>query len=220
MKSEELEKVFHFCEKNKIFLILDETYRDFIYPYQKQPHKIFNNKNWRSNFIHLYSFSKSCCIPGQRLGALIADKSIINQISKIMDNIQICAPRPAQQALAIYLDNLERFQMEKTKEIGEKSKLFYKIISKYTNWKIASTGGFFSYLEHPFKFISSFEISKHLAEKCGIISLPGTCFGYNQEKYLRFSFASIDHNMFKEIPNRFKKLESFYSVSNKLTVIE
>ena len=69
--------------------------------------------NWSKNLIQLYSFSKSCCIPGHRLGAITTDKGLISQISKIMDNIQICAPRPAQHSVAKFLPHLENFVNEK-----------------------------------------------------------------------------------------------------------
>ncbi|CAE7104377.1 unnamed protein product [Rhizoctonia solani] len=79
--------------KHKIALIIDETYRDFVTP--GPPHDLFTpqeNWNWRSNIIHLFSFSKSYRVPGHRLGALVADRSVIDEVEKILDCMQVDLP--------------------------------------------------------------------------------------------------------------------------------
>ena len=116
--------------------IIDETYRDFLYPDKGAPHNLFSIPNWSKNLIQLYSFSKSFCIPGHRLGAITADIKMISEISKIMDNIQICAPRPAQQSVADFLPNLENFIDNKCNKIGEKANLFSNSLPKSTGWEI------------------------------------------------------------------------------------
>ena len=203
--SEALDRLLSFCHSKGVYLILDETYRDFIYPYLKKPHNLFQSKLWKDILIQLYSFSKSCCIPGHRLGALIAGKEVINQMNKVMDNIQICASRPSQQAVGKFLNQLESFQKNKTEEIGEKSLYFNKIITSKTSWEVSSIGAFFAYVKHPFKSKLSSEISKRLATELGIISLPGNCFGINQDNYLRFSFGGLNYNQIEKIPERLKK---------------
>ncbi|KAJ3723431.1 pyridoxal phosphate-dependent transferase [Lentinula raphanica] len=55
---------------------------------------------WRSTLISLYSFSKSYRIPGHRLGAITASPELLKEIGKVLDTLQICAPRVPQLALA------------------------------------------------------------------------------------------------------------------------
>jgi len=50
-----LEDMFKLAQEHKVALILDETYRDFITG--ERPHTLFS-KPWRTNLVHLYSFSK------------------------------------------------------------------------------------------------------------------------------------------------------------------
>ena len=207
-----LNTVLSLCKKNNIFLILDETYRDFIFPKKNCPHLLLQNKDWSSNFIQLYSFSKSCCIPGHRLGAITADKNIIAQISKVMDNIQICPPRPAQCAVGNFLPYLKKFQPEKSEEIGEKAELFKRVMNKFSIWEITSIGAFFAYVKHPYKDKDCSEVSKKLATKYGIISIPGNYFGSNQKNYLRMSIAGLSNIEINEVPNRLKKLDEIFEV--------
>ena len=204
-----LDRLLDLCVKNKKYLIIDETYRDFIYPYNGNPHDLFNNRSWRSNLIQLYSFSKSFCIPGHRLGAITADSKLINQISKVMDNIQICAPRPAQHAVASFLPKIDKFLLKKSAEIGEKAKLFSQSLQNFTDWKISSIGTFFAYVKHPYENIKCEELAKVLATRCGVVSIPGIYFGNNQEKFLRMSIAGLSVSQIKSVKGRLEILRKY-----------
>ena len=206
---ESLNRLLDLCTEKNIFLIIDETYRDFIYPNNGEPHNLFKNKKWGSSLIQLYSFSKSFCIPGHRLGAITADTKIIYEISKIMDNIQICAPRPAQQSVADFLPNLDNFIDNKCIEIGEKANLFSNSLQKSSGWEISSIGTFFAYVKHPFKDIKCDKLSKILASKCGLITIPGIYFGKEQERYLRMSIAGLSNEQIIDVKNRIDLLKKY-----------
>ncbi|KAJ3970764.1 PLP-dependent transferase [Lentinula raphanica] len=122
------------AKENGLALILDETYRDFIVGSDglsdtiERPHGLFDttdseseagpedrsggsiasnvdeNLPWRSTLISLYSFSKSYRIPGHRLGAITASPELLKEIGKVLDTLQICAPRVPQLALAKEFD--------------------------------------------------------------------------------------------------------------------
>ena len=60
------------CAERGIALVLDETYRDFM-PGGGAPHDVLRRAGWqRHDLIQLYSFSKAYCIPGHRVGAIVA----------------------------------------------------------------------------------------------------------------------------------------------------
>ena len=97
--AELIAEIFALCRANETWLILDETYRDFLES-EGGPHGLFSDPDWQDGFIGLYSFSKSFCIPGHRLGAITGSARAVSEIAKVMDNVQICAPRAGQIALA------------------------------------------------------------------------------------------------------------------------
>lgn len=79
------------ARSQNVALILDETYRDFVTPTDDapHPHELFA-QDWRSNLIHLFSFSKSYAIPGQRLGAIVAAPSFLaHLVTTVLDSIQV-----------------------------------------------------------------------------------------------------------------------------------
>lgn len=123
------------CKDEKIALILDETYREFLVSHSNtqqlvQPHSLFEDTlegdkqwDWRSTVIHLYSFSKSFAIPGHRLGALVCHpilKSITpfqghdeqkqyGPLTTLLDNSLIVPPRyDTQMALSWALNDVEQ----------------------------------------------------------------------------------------------------------------
>ena len=53
-----LQGFFDLCQKHKIALIVDETYRDFD-SRTGAPHALFENPDWADTLIQLYSFSKA-----------------------------------------------------------------------------------------------------------------------------------------------------------------
>jgi aspartate/methionine/tyrosine aminotransferase len=67
-----LQDLFGLCRQHGAWLIVDETYRDFLPESYGAPHPLLAIPGWEDTLILLYSFSKSFCIPGHRLGAITA----------------------------------------------------------------------------------------------------------------------------------------------------
>ena len=83
-----------------IWLILDETYRDFLPDGQDRARMTCSpTRIGPETVIQLYSFSKAYCVPGHRLGAMTAAPPLIAQFMKVLDCLHICPQRPAQAAL-------------------------------------------------------------------------------------------------------------------------
>jgi aspartate/methionine/tyrosine aminotransferase len=58
------------CRDHGAWLVLDETYRDFLPVDGIPPHGVFADAAWRDGVVHLYSFAKAYCVPGHRVGAI------------------------------------------------------------------------------------------------------------------------------------------------------
>jgi aspartate/methionine/tyrosine aminotransferase len=199
---ERLKAVFDICQKNGIWLILDETYRDFLPEGAGAPHFLLGEKNWQDNLIQLYSFSKSFCIPGHRLGALTAGENVVDEVAKIMDNLQICAPRAAQGAVARALPALIEWRAGNRHEIDLRAKALREVMKDLGGWKLEAIGAYFAFIRHPFESRSSTEVAEHLAKKAGILSIPGEYFGAQHTRFLRFAFANADAATIRKLRSR------------------
>ena len=186
-----LQAIFDVCRNRGIWLISDETYRDFLADGAGAPHRLFANPHWQDSFIELYSFSKSFCIPGHRLGAIAAGAAVVEQIVKIMDNLQICAPRPVQHAVAQAIPALAAWRNANRAEMGRRAGTFRAALAN-SRWHIEALGAYFGYVRHPFTGESAVAVAERLARTAGIVTVPGPYFGSGQEPFLRLAFANAD----------------------------
>ncbi|MQW68121.1 aminotransferase [Sinorhizobium medicae] len=187
-----LQRLYELCRTNGTWLILDETYRDFLPDAAAAPHGLLRTPGWEDGFIGLYSFSKSFCIPGHRLGAITTGKRVVEQVAKIMDNLQICAPRAPQAAVARALPALADWRLANRGEIAGRAEALRGIMTRLPQWKLQAVGAYFAYIRHPFPDIESHFVAEKLAKLAGVLCLPGDYFGEGQENYLRFAFANAD----------------------------
>lgn len=201
-----LQEIYEICRQKGIWLLLDETYRDFLENPDQAPHPLFQADNWQDGLIQLYSFSKSFCIPGHRLGAVAASEEVIANIAKIMDNLQICAPRAPQHAVAQALEPLESWRNDNRKEIALRAAAMSEVIEAIDGWKIEAIGAYFAFVRHPYPQFGSMRVAEALAEQLGIITLPGVFFGENQDAFLRFAFANADSETIRLLSSRLPAL--------------
>lgn len=190
------------CKKRGIWLVIDETYRDFLPDRNTPPHTVLQQPDWRDHVIQLYSFSKSYCMPGHRVGAIAAGASLIGAAGKILDCVQICAPRAAQSALSWAIAETRSWRHENAAELLRRADTFRTAMSHAKRWRLCSIGAYFAYLEHPFAGVPARDVAAKLARERGLLVLPGSYFGPGQDAYLRVAFANVGLEPINYIPER------------------
>ncbi|KZT24643.1 PLP-dependent transferase [Neolentinus lepideus HHB14362 ss-1] len=221
---------------HNIALIVDETYRDFIAT--GPPHYLFHSSSstevtsnqppswsWRPSIISLYSFSKSYCIPGHRLGMITASPDLLPSLTRIFDCIQICAPRGGQRAFltkpaddptaSSLLPSLRTFIAANRAALAARHELFRSHLP--SRWKIASHGAYYAFVRHPFKGKDAKEVCQRLAEEIGVICLPVAFFldresaeVREEDRYVRFSVANVDDKRITTVCERLKEAEEVF----------
>ncbi|WP_192797996.1 aminotransferase [Brucella pseudogrignonensis] len=187
-----LAQIYAACRDNGTWLLLDETYRDFLSDADQAPHDLFKEADWPSHLIQLYSFSKSFCIPGHRLGAIVAGADMVANVAKVMDNLQICATRAPQIAVSRAIEPLKSWRDDNRKEIARRAEALRVSMSNVAGWHVEAVGAYFAFVRHPYDGLSSVAVAEKLAKTTGIITLPGSFFGESQDAFLRFAFANVD----------------------------
>jgi aspartate/methionine/tyrosine aminotransferase len=199
-----LREIFARCRENGTWLILDETYRDFLDESQIPAHDLLSIPGWEDGLALTYSFSKSYCIPGHRLGAITAGPVMIDQVAKVMDNLQICAPRAAQAAVAKAIPALTDWRRTNRQEIAGRAVALRQVMAKLPAWKVDALGAYFAYVRHPFEGVRSEVVAEKLAREAGVVCLPGVYFGEGQENHLRFAFANADAPTILQLEERLR----------------
>jgi aspartate/methionine/tyrosine aminotransferase len=192
------------CRDNGLWLILDETYRDFLPEDAAGPHPLLQDRTLRGNVIGLYSFSKSFALPGHRLGAMVYPADVARDILKIQDCLQICPARAGQVALTWGLSALDSWRRENRRRFGDRARSFRLALAQLQGWTIDSLGAFFAYVRHPFEDLSAEQVAKRLAVENGLLLIPGSYFGPGQDRHLRVSFGNLSAESFAQLPERLR----------------
>jgi len=198
-----LEAFLDLCERRGLHLVLDETYRDFL---EGEPHGLFRRPRWREHLVHLYSFSKAYCVPGHRLGAIAAGAPFQAQLAKALDALQICPARAAQPALAWAIPGLRGWRAANRHVMAERAEVCRAALSGVAGWRLEALGAYFAYLRLPEGTPDAAEAAPLLAERAGLLCLPGPFFGPGQERHLRLAFANADAARLAELPERLSAL--------------
>ncbi|QTD46868.1 aminotransferase [Ottowia testudinis] len=190
------------CRQHGTWLLVDETYRDFIAPGAGAPHRLLDDAGWQDHIALLYSFSKSFCVPGHRLGALVAGPRLLAEALKIMDNLQICAARAPQVAVAGAIEPLTTWRDSNRTEVARRAAALRSALPAAPGWRLEALGAYFAYVRHPFDGVSSIRVAEKLAREQGVLTVPGEFFGPHQHPYLRVAFANADVPQIEQLPAR------------------
>ncbi|MBK1662264.1 aminotransferase [Paracraurococcus ruber] len=189
------------CRRHGAWLVLDETYRDFL-PAGGPPHALFQDPGWRDGVVHLYSFSKAYCVPGHRVGAILAGPAFRTELLKALDTWQICPPRAAQAALAWAVPALADWRAANRDLMAERAAGFRAAVAQLPGWRLDALGAYFAYLRVPEDGPDAMAVAEHLAARRGLLGLPGPFFGPGQERHLRLAFANAAMEAIAQVPAR------------------
>ena len=179
------------CARRGLWLVLDETYRDFLPEGLERPHEVFASSGWQDSVIGLYSFSKAYAGPGWRLGAITAGDAVLNQIGKVVDCVQISPVRAGQAAVTWGIDGIRSWREANRTEINSRAGLFRQAMAPLNSWRVLSAGAYFAYVAHPFEGVPATRVARALALQRGVLALPGPYFGPGQEGHLRIAIANV-----------------------------
>jgi aspartate/methionine/tyrosine aminotransferase len=194
------------CRSRGAWLVLDETYRDFLAPQQSPPHGLFGDPAWGEGFVHLYSFSKAYCIPGHRVGAIAAGPAFRAELAKALDTMQICPPRPAQAALAWAVPALGGWRAANRAMMADRAAAFRAGVAQVPGWRLDAIGTYFAYLRLPDGAPDAVAAAEILAAQQGLMGLPGPFFGPGQDRHIRLAFANAGLEVLAQVPARLAAL--------------
>ena len=199
-----LARIAELCRARGVWLVLDETYRDFLPETATPPHALFQDPDWREGLVQLYSFAKSYCMPGHRVGAIVGGGAFRAELLKLLDTMQICAPRAAQAALSWAIPALAEWRAGNRAIMAGRAEAFRLALSAVPEWRVDALGAYFGYLRLPEGAPDALAMAETLASERGLLSLPGPFFGPGQERHLRLAFANAEPEALALLPERLR----------------
>jgi len=179
-------------------ILMDEVYENFVYGAEHR--SLASLADIPENIITANSFSKTYCMCGYRVGYLHARKDIIKQLLKLKLCISTCTSNPAQRAAIAALEDKDFPKMIR-KKFELRRNLMVRGLKALKMPLVEPKGAFYVFPD--ITEFGSDEEAFDLFLKAGVLTMPGSVFHSNCNKYVRFSFVS-DVN---EIMNGIERLE-------------
>ena len=183
----EKERMIDLIEKYDLNVLSDEVYEDFIYK-KSLRFSIGSANKIKDKIISVFSFSKSYSMTGFRIGYLVANQSLINELIKSIQYSVTCVS-PAYQKACITALNSEEI-LVKHKSIIKKRLDHFKKKVKGTiieNKLYFPESGFYVLYDIKHFNKKSIELAKIIVDQHKISFCPGIAFGENFDSYLRIS---------------------------------
>lgn len=196
---------------HSLALIVDETYRDFD-SRPNPPHSLLSDPTWDDTLIQLYSFSKAYRLTGHRVGAIIANPTLLAEIEKFLDTVAICPSQLGQHAALWGLQHLGDWLAGERDEILDRRAAIHDNMPLIAarGWRLMGCGAYFAYLEHPFAE-SSATLAPKLVQEIGVLALPGTMFTPATDpsgaRQFRVAFANVDRDGITTLFTRLASLD-------------
>jgi aspartate/methionine/tyrosine aminotransferase len=199
--------VITLCRDRNLPFILDETYAVFRRDSSGVPHDIFQCGDWRDYFISLRSLSKEFSIPGMRVGAVVAEPSVLACAAKWHDCMTIVAPRAGQAFAEYALGQLGPWRSDLAANIRQKGERFVaEMAAAGGPFVIETWGAFFAWVVHPFGNLTDEGAAMKLAHEAGVLTVPGAYFSTAETGRLRLSFAGLDAPRLSDVVNRLREV--------------
>lgn len=197
-KKSTLKELIKYCENKNITFISDELYHGLTY--EKSAHTALE---YSENAFVINGFSKYYCMPGFRLGWIIAPKKMVRKAEIIAQNIFISAPTLSQYAALNAFDKKHLNFVKDT--FKQRRDYLYHELNQIFDIDVKPKGAFYLWADISRYRNDSFDFAKELLKNTHVASTPGIDFGTNQtHKYLRFAYTRDIKHM-KEGIRRIKK---------------
>jgi aspartate/methionine/tyrosine aminotransferase len=195
---------FELARAHGIALVLDETYAEFRHD-SEPAHDLFTRDDWPDTLVRLHSFSKVFALAGYRVGSLVAHPELLRDAVKLADCQTIGAPRIAQHAAAWGLAHLDDWVAARRAEMLAKvdacAAAFAGSLAG-TGWELESAGAYFAWIRHPFTGEPARTVARRLADEQALLTIPGECFGTDQDAFVRLAFGNVDLAAVPEVARR------------------
>ena len=167
-----------------ITILADEVYSEFIY---EGRHVSFLDS--LDCAVVASGFSKMMAVTGWRLGFVCAEKDVMDTLVKMQYHVCASPSMPAMYGVLAALPTIDPY-LENARAVFKKRRdLIVSRINAIDGMSIVPPRGAFYAFPGFDKDISSADLANKLA-KAGLICTPGSAFGANGEKHLRFSYAA------------------------------
>jgi aminotransferase len=191
-RREELETIVAFASDHDLLIFSDETYEYLVWPGHEHV-SIASLPGAMERTVTVTSMGKTYSVTGWRVGYLVAEESLTQELRKMHDFHTVTAPHPFQVALAGALDLPPAFYDRLRAEYWERKQILCEALSSAGIQYYEPGGAYFLWCDY--SRISDQDdtvFNERLLREAGVAAVPGSVFFPNattNPKRVRFTFS-------------------------------
>jgi aspartate/methionine/tyrosine aminotransferase len=200
----ELETIAQFAADHDLLIFADETYEYLVWPGHRHV-SIGSLPAARDRTVTVTSMGKTYSVTGWRVGYVVAQDEIAEQIRNMHDFHTVTAPHPFQVALAGALGLPDEFYVKLRRDYWERKELLCAAIEKCGMTFYEPGGSYFLWCEYTRLSDEDDPVfGERLMREAGVAGVPGSVFyparGSNPKR-IRFTFSK-SRNTIEEAARR------------------
>jgi len=198
VSKEILEELLAWCEKHRIYLVVDESYDDYIFDGELFSATSMVNKS--DLVIRTGSYSKSLSMSGWRAGFMVVPEMLSNSMGVTQDSLLNCPNVIAQYAVLYALDHPEfssRFHKIVKRSRDDAIRLLEPLVEKGVLTFDVPPAGFYLFLKT--QKSDSFDLCIDILNRARVGMIPGRAFGPSGKPFIRLCYARERDVLFEGI---------------------
>jgi aminotransferase len=173
-----------------VAVISDEAYMHFVY--DGEHWSAASVAGWRRNVVVVGTLSKSFGMMGWRVGFLLADAALCEQVVKVQDAMIICAPSISQTAALAAVNEAWTHPLAFHDELRRRRAALVDGLRSIPRIRCeAPVAGLFAFARVD-GCVDSAQLARQLVEDAHVVTIPGRAFGHAGEGHLRLSYGYAD----------------------------
>jgi aminotransferase len=205
----ELRSIAELVLEHDLFVITDDPYEVYVYDDLDLFH-LLSIPEIRKNVIVCASFSKEFAMTGWRVGWILAEEGITNQMLKVQDSFVICAPTISQVASLIALEESYDPTLQMVEEMKHRREIICARLDRLSDLFSYQRpqGAYYIFPKIlPEEMQNSVDFSVRLLRESGVVTVPGSAFGPTGEGHIRMSYCFTR----EEINEAFDRIETWWT---------
>jgi aspartate aminotransferase/aminotransferase len=186
----ELERLYALAKKYNIYLISDEAYSDFVLDGDDEFISCGSLDPQKDYVIVVNSLSKNFGLSGWRLGYVIANSLLIDQILKINQNLITCPASILEMYVSSNFDEIIKITKPQIKKVVEKRSKILERLNQLGIPALPGSGTFYIFASIKGSGLTSTEFCNRLLEDRYVAAVPGVGYGDTCDGFIRISVGS------------------------------
>ncbi|MBY0358802.1 MAG: pyridoxal phosphate-dependent aminotransferase [Candidatus Obscuribacterales bacterium] len=177
------------CQKHDLYLIADEAYSDYFLNPKDFVSAGFHDPE-KKHTIVCNSMSKNFGISGWRIGYVITNEKLLNQILKVNQHLITCPATILEYYLDKHFDEIIRLTESQIKDVVYKRMKIVKHLDELGLQYMKGDATFYIFISIENSSLNSGAFSDRLLEEYKVSTVPGYGFGATCDKHIRISVGA------------------------------